>query len=108
MSAKKGMLGRGRKRCPDCGDVVPARAVVCETCGHQFQKARRRSGEARGTGLDQATIQKLLEFTNTHGGLENTQKLLQDVLAATREIGRLDQIVQWLDVIGEIRKKMQE
>lgn len=45
--AKKTTPGRGQKQCPNCNEIVAARAAVCSKCGHKFRKKRKK---ARGKG----------------------------------------------------------
>lgn len=115
MSSKKSVspklesLGRGRKRCPSCGAIVAARAPKCRFCGYEFlQRARKGVAAVRRGVPDQATLQKLVEFINSHGGLERAKEILNAVRELVQHVGSLEVLAQQLDLVNLIKEQVQE
>jgi|YNPNPStandDraft_1061719.scaffolds.fasta_scaffold70967_1 RNA polymerase subunit RPABC4/transcription elongation factor Spt4 len=107
-SAKPESLGRGRKRCPSCGSIVAARAPKCRICGYEFLHKSHKGVVVRRTIPDQATLQKLVEFINSHGGLENAQKIINNVRELVQHVGSLEILADELNLVNLIKQQVQE
>ncbi|RMF94258.1 MAG: hypothetical protein D6741_12790 [Planctomycetota bacterium] len=94
-SAAKGSLGRGRKLCRHCGEVVAARAVVCPHCNKVTAKKISKSPRTRGhvpAAKVTAELTEVAEFVKAHGGFEQAAKILEDVHKLTTKVGSIDDV----------------
>lgn len=107
VSQKLESLGRGRKRCPSCGAIVAARAPKCR-CGYEFLNKSHKGVVVRRTIPDQATLQKLVEFINSHGGLENAQKIINNVRELAQHVGSLEILADELNLVNLIKQQVRE
>ena len=105
---KRESLGRGRKRCPSCHQIVAARAPKCRFCGFEFIPALRKGMNTRRGMPDQATLEKLVAFINSLGGLESAKKVVADVRSLVQHIGSLDLVVDELNLVNLIKQQVHE
>ncbi|MGQ9503578.1 MAG: zinc ribbon domain-containing protein [Thermogutta sp.] len=106
-SSKPQSPGRGRKRCPACGAIVAARAPKCRFCEHDFFQRTRKGVAVRRGVPDQATLEKLVEFINSHGGLENAKKIISDVRDLVRHVGSVEILLDELNLVNLIKHQVQ-
>jgi len=106
--SKPESLGRGRKRCPSCKQIIAARATKCRFCEFEFLPASRKGVSVRRGMPDQATLEKLVAFINSHGGLESAKNVVADVRTLVQHIGSLDLVVEELNLVNLIKQQVQE
>ncbi|GAB6166837.1 hypothetical protein JCM19992_28370 [Thermostilla marina] len=94
-SAAKESLGRGRKLCRHCGEIVAARAVVCPHCNKVTAKTiskGSRSHRSVSAAKVTAELSEVAEFVKAHGGFEQATKILEDVHKLTAKVGSINDV----------------
>ena len=118
-SAGSVVLGRGRKLCPACEKIIPARATQCPHCGHQFLRRSRvrpvrvppfpRLNQASRAVPKPEAEDKVIEFANQHGGLKAAMRLVDDVLRLKAESGlEVESIQSELQRLDKILTNIQQ
>jgi hypothetical protein len=96
MAAKK-EVGKGRKTCPECGEVLGARAGECKKCHHKFPvKTKAPKG-----GLD---IRQQITKVKELGGTAKVQKMIEAAKAASSALDSLGGLAQAEDAIALVNE----
>lgn len=106
-------LGRGKKVCPNCGKVIPARAMSCKYCNAVLKrKSARPQSQARKAKPAVGAVPKaelsddVIEFVKKHGGFEKAQAILNEVSALSEEAGSLEEVNSTVGKMKHIVEKL--
>ncbi|MGB9687893.1 hypothetical protein [Thermogutta sp.] len=109
MPRKAEKLGRGRKRCPACGAICPARALVCKSCGYHFIKGRKSLVPPKveaSVRADDVAIKEVITFIRQHGSVESARKAVEDVQQLLEKVGSMETIFKCFDLVNLVRENV--
>lgn len=110
MAKKAEKLGRGFKRCPECGFVNPARATVCKNCNYVFSKGAKRSRvvvkRKAGAASGDEGITEILNFIKAHGGLENAKQSVEEISQLVQKLGSIEAVADRLKLVSLIHENL--
>ena len=87
MAKAEKVAGRGQKACPECGEIMGARAGECPKCHHKFTpKSGGKSAKRGGAVLDMATLEKVNEL----GGVPGVRKHLAAIAKLREQVAEAD------------------
>lgn len=99
------VAGRGKKKCVSCGSFIGARSRECPNC--KAEQPVKGSGVSSGASspkkLSQQTLTfgdmletlaRVKELTEILGGIEEAEKVLNQVKALTDDCGSFQELVQ--------------
>lgn len=67
--------GKGKKPCPQCGEVLGARAAKCK-CGYEFPKKQAKTS-TNGKPSAKERLKDAIELVKVCGSVEEAEKMLE-------------------------------
>ena len=99
----KEFAGKGRKTCPNCGEIIGARSSVCPKCQHQFTPKAGRRHSARPDRDPFKVIESVKEF----GGVAEVKKQLAAVAKLRKQAEAIEEKLKPLGGVAGAEQSLQ-
>jgi len=96
----KAVAGKGKKACPECGEIIGARSSVCPKCSHQFTPKAKKPASV-STGFDTREAIRLIKEA---GGVAKVEKLIEAVRKADEALAMFGGMESAAEAVAEVKE----